>query len=59
MIDGIEVAEVQVYNAMGQKVKTVQNTNEIDMGCLPEGVYLLRIKATDGYEHTGRVAVSK
>ena len=59
VIDGIEVAEVQVYNAMGQKVKTVQNTNEIDMGCLPEGVYLLRIKATDGYEHTGRVAVSK
>ena len=33
--------------------------NEIDMGYLPKGVYLLRIKATDGYEHTGRVAVSK
>ena len=58
-IEGITATEVQVYNAMGQRLKTVQNTNEIDMGYLPKGVYLLRIKATDGYEHTGRVAVSK
>ena len=58
-IEGATVAEVQVYNALGQLVKTVQNSNEIDMSHLPEGVCLLRITATDGSLHTRKVTLSK
>lgn len=58
-IDGIEVAEVQVYNALGQLVKTVRGTNEIDLSGLVEGVYLLRITDVDGRSHVARVAVKK
>ena len=56
-IDGAEAAEVQVYNALGQLVKTVRGTNEIDLGGLVEGVYLLRITDADGKNHAARVAV--
>ncbi len=58
-IDGIEPAEVQVYNAFGQLVKTVQNANQINVSDLAEGIYLLRITATDGKCHANRVAVRK
>jgi hypothetical protein len=37
-----------VYNALGQLVKTVQNTNEISLEGLPQGVYLLRVTTEDG-----------
>ena len=58
-IEGATVAEAQVYNTLGQLVKTVQNTNEMDMSALPEGVYLLRMTAKDGRQHVGKVRVSK
>jgi hypothetical protein len=47
-IEGAEVSEVQVYNALGQWVKTVQNTNEVSLEGLPQGVYLLRVSMKDG-----------
>ena len=59
VIEGIEVAEVDVYNALGQLVKTVQNTNEINVSDLMEGIYLLRITAADGKCYTNRVAVRR
>ena len=37
-IEGVEVDEVIVYNALGQVVKRVQGTNEIDVADLAEGV---------------------
>lgn len=58
-IDGATAAEVKVYNASGQLVKTVLNTNQIDMSQLHEGFYLLRITATDGRVHVGKVTVNK
>ena len=58
-IDGATAAEVKVYNALGQLVKTVLNTNQIDMSQLHEGSYLLRITATDGRVHVGKVTVNK
>ena len=58
-IEGIDEAEVTAYNILGQKVRTEQNTNEIDMSHLSEGVYLLRIKATDGSLHIEKVTVGK
>jgi hypothetical protein len=47
-IEGVVADEVQVYNALGQLVKTVCGTNEIDVEELPQGLYLLRIDAKDG-----------
>ena len=59
IVEGIEAAEVQVYNALGQLVKTVQNANEINVSDLMEGMYLLRITAADGECYTKRVAVRR
>ena len=42
-VDGIDVAEVQIYNALGQLVKTVRNSNEVNVADLPKGVYFLTI----------------
>jgi len=58
-IEGIEPAKVQVYNALGQLVKTVQSTNEINVSDLMEGIYLLRITAADGECYMNRVAVRR
>ena len=35
--------EVKVYNALGQLVKTVQGTNEINISDLERGVYFVSI----------------
>lgn len=59
IVEGIEAAEVQVYNALGQLVKTVQNANEINVSDLMEGIYLLRITVADGECYTNRVAVRR
>ena len=48
VIEGIEAAEVNVYNALGQLVKTVRGTNEIPVADLPQGVYMLRIADIEG-----------
>ena len=37
-IEGIEATEVEVYNALGQRVKMVRSLNEINVIGLPEGV---------------------
>jgi hypothetical protein len=59
VIEGIEAAEVQVYNALGQMVKKVRGTNEIDLSGLVEGVYLLRITDVDGRSNAARVLVKQ
>ena len=56
-IEGAEAAEVQVYNAVGQVVKTVRNSNEINVSNLTEGVYLLRIRDANGVSQTERITV--
>ena len=56
-IDGVEAVEVQVYNALGQLVKTVENTHEINVAGLPQGVYLLRIRDEEGKVFTAKLAV--
>ena len=56
-IEGIEPTEVQIYNALGQVVKTVRGTNEIDLSGLVDGVYLVRIMDADGENHVARVMV--
>ena len=54
-IEGIEAAEVQVYNALGQLVKSVRNSNEINVTGLAEGVYLVRIMDAEGKNYVARV----
>ena len=54
-IEGIEVAEVEVYNALGQRVKMVQSTNEIDLSGLVEGIYMLRITDAEGKVYTNKI----
>ena len=56
-INGTEAVEVQVYNALGQMVKTVRGTNEIDIADLAKGVYLLRITDADGKVYTNKITV--
>ena len=56
-IEGTEVAEVRVYNALGQLVKTVRGANEVDLSGLVDGVYLLRITDAVGENHVARVMV--
>ena len=55
VIEGIEAAEVNVYNALGQVVKTVLGTNEIDLSGLVDGVYLLRIMDAEKKVYTNRI----
>ena len=57
VIEGIEAAEVQVYNALGQRVKTIQGTNEISVADLPQGVYLLRIADAEGKVYTNKIMI--
>ena len=57
VIEGVEAAEVQVYNALGQLVKTVRRTNEIDLSGLVDGVYLLRITDAEGKVYTNKITV--
>ena len=54
-IEGIEPTEVLVYNALGQLVKTVRGTNEINVGDLPEGMYLLRITNKEGNAYLEKI----
>ena len=58
-VEGATAIEVKIYNSLGQLVKTVENTNEINLAGLPQGVYLLRIADAEGRNHTARVAVKE
>ena len=42
-VQGIDADEIQVFNAMGQLVKTVRSTNQIDVSDLIDGTYILRV----------------
>lgn len=54
-IGGIELFEVQIYNALGQLVKTVHGTNEIDVEGLPQSVYMLLIRDVEGRRFETRI----
>ncbi len=58
-IKGLEACGVQVYNTLGQLMKTVEDTNEISVADLPDGVYLLKVTATDGINRICRVVVGR
>ena len=55
-IDGFEVAEVQVYNALGQMLRSSKG-NAISVAGLLQGVYLLRITDEKGATATRKIIV--
>ena len=56
-IDGAKVAEVKVYNVLGQLVKTAPNANTFSVAGLPTGLYLLHMTDGDGMTVTKRIVV--
>ena len=58
-IEGVEAEEVWVYNAWGQVVKSVRNSNEVSLEGLVQGVYMLRISDAEGKVFTAKVAVER
>ena len=54
-IYGVEAEEVWLYNALGQVVKRVLNSNEVSLEGLVQGVYLLRIADGDGKVYTNKI----
>ena len=57
VVEGVKSIKVQVYNALGQVVKAVRGTNEIDLSGLVDGVYLLRISDAEGKVYTNKITV--
>lgn len=47
-IMGMEVAKVQVYNAIGQMVKTFGEGNDISLSGMPKGLYFLLVTDKSG-----------
>ena len=56
-INGIEVAELNIYNTVGQLVKTARSCNEINVSDLPKGIYMLQVKDACGNRHWAKVTV--
>ncbi|MCR5660077.1 MAG: T9SS type A sorting domain-containing protein [Bacteroidales bacterium] len=58
-IEGVESAEVRVYNALGQWMTTLSGTNDINVSGWAEGMYLLRVADREGKVSTGRLTVRR
>ena len=54
-IESDQIAEVKVYNSFGILVKTIQNTNVINLETLPQGMYLLVMYDTKNTRYTTKV----
>lgn len=54
-IQGIEPLEVLVYDAHGQCIKDLHDTNEIPLGDLPKGMYLIKAVLADGKVYSDKV----
>lgn len=54
---GFEVSEVQVFNAIGQMVMTIENANEINVSGWAKGMYVLCITTAEGKVFERKVSV--
>ena len=52
---GEDIAEVQVYNMLGQTVATFGRSNTLDLSDLPKGIYLLRLTGENGATKTEKL----
>lgn len=56
-IDGVEVSKIQIFNTLGQLVKTVQSSNEINITDLPTGIYIVKISDFDENNYTNKIII--
>ncbi|MBQ4034099.1 MAG: T9SS type A sorting domain-containing protein, partial [Paludibacteraceae bacterium] len=56
-IMGMEVAKVQVYNTIGQMIKTFGEGFEINLSNLTEGLYFLHITDKSGSTTLAKIIV--
>lgn len=56
-IEGVDVKDIQVYNTLGQLLKTHQDVKEISLSDLSKGIYLLRITDLNGVIKTKKLLV--
>ena len=47
-IEGVNPAEVHLFNKLGQLMRTVKSSYEIDLCDLPKGIYTLRVLSNNG-----------
>jgi len=58
-IAGENVANVKVFNKMGQLINNYNNTNRIDVSLYQTGIYIFNITTTKGEFGVYKVVVSK
>lgn len=56
-VDGVEVSEIQIYNVMGQLLKSYRGIHEINVSDLPRGIYLLHITDCHGVISKKKIVV--
>ena len=54
-VEGFGVKEIQCYNALGRLVKTVRDTNEINVADLPSGTYSIRVTVEGGKVFSSKI----
>ena len=55
VIEGIDIAVVQIYNALGQLMKSEQSTNVIGLEGFPKGVYFISITDKKGCRYVHKL----
>jgi len=58
-ISGDLVAEVKIYNNMGQLIVLQNNTNTINVSGLPNGIYLLHVETSTGYTIQKKITINR
>ena len=58
-VEGVAFTEIQVYNALGQWMTTLQGTNDVNVSGWEEGMYLLRVTDREGQVSLGRLTVRR
>jgi hypothetical protein len=58
-IEGEDIANVKIYNNMGQLIKSYDNVNSVNVASYNAGIYFLNISTIGGYVGVYKVVVSK
>jgi hypothetical protein len=58
-VEGVAFTEIQVYNALGQWMTALQDTNDVNVSGWAEGMYLLRVTDREGQVSLGRLTVRR
>lgn len=52
--DQEKIAEISIYNAAGQQLKTVSKQSEINVENLPKGIYMIDVKTDSDQRHQSK-----